>query len=43
MLSKERMYAIYNTIRYIAEHKISGDIVVCGVWKGGSVMMCVET
>jgi len=39
MTSVERMYAIYKSIEYIGLNKIDGDIVECGVWKGGSSML----
>jgi len=39
MTSIERMFSLYKTIEYIAKFKISGDIVECGVWKGGSMML----
>lgn len=40
MTSEERMYALYNAVKYITDAKIKGDIVECGVWKGGSAMIC---
>ncbi len=43
MTSKERMYALYNAIKYVLEHNIDGDIVECGVWKGGSSMLSALT
>jgi O-methyltransferase len=43
MTTIERMYALYKATRYIAEHKILGDVVECGVWKGGSSMLCALT
>ncbi|HEV2335639.1 MAG TPA: TylF/MycF/NovP-related O-methyltransferase [Stellaceae bacterium] len=39
MTSVERMYALYKAVEYIARHAIDGDLVECGVWRGGSVMM----
>jgi len=39
MTSVERMYMLYKSIEYIANNKIEGDFVECGVWKGGSSMM----
>ena len=39
MTSKERMYALFEAVKYIETHKIEGDIVECGVWKGGSSMV----
>lgn len=39
MTSVERMYALYKAVEYVSLNKISGDIVECGVWQGGSCMM----
>lgn len=39
MTSIERMFGLYQSICYLAENKIPGDFVECGVWKGGSAMM----
>ncbi len=39
MLSVERMYALYSATRYIVKSNIPGDVVECGVWKGGSAMV----
>ncbi|HVC95064.1 MAG TPA: TylF/MycF/NovP-related O-methyltransferase [Pirellulales bacterium] len=39
----ERLYHIYKTIEYICRHDVEGDIVECGVGKGGSVMAAAET
>ena len=43
MTSIERMYALYKATEYVVRHKIPGDIVECGVWKGGSSMICALT
>jgi hypothetical protein len=43
MTSIERMYALYKATQYIVTHNIPGDIVECGVWKGGSSMLCALT
>jgi len=43
LTSPERMYSLYKTTIYISKHKIPGDIVECGVWKGGSMMVCALT
>jgi len=40
MTSIERLYALFKSLQYIINNKIEGDIVECGVWKGGSAMMC---
>jgi len=42
MTSKERMYALWSAVRYLEASGLSGDIVECGVWRGGSMMMAVE-
>lgn len=39
MTSRERLYAVYQAARYLAEARIEGDFVECGVWRGGSAMM----
>jgi hypothetical protein len=39
MTGSERLYALYRSVRFIIEADIPGDLVECGVWKGGSVMM----
>ena len=42
MTSILRMYALYNGMKYVLDNNIEGDIVECGVWKGGSMMLCVD-
>lgn len=37
--SKERMYALYKAVEYIVNSKIPGDLVECGVWRGGNPMV----
>lgn len=39
MTSFERMYALFKAIEYIEAANIPGDIVECGVWRGGSMML----
>ncbi len=39
MTSPERMFGLYQSVRYIIENNIEGDFVECGVWKGGSSML----
>ena len=39
MTSLERMYSLYQSMNYIIANKIEGDLVECGVWKGGSSML----
>ncbi|MBB6001964.1 TylF/MycF/NovP-related O-methyltransferase [Arcicella rosea] len=43
MTSIERMYALYNAVRYTVHNNIEGDFVECGVWRGGSSMMIALT
>jgi hypothetical protein len=43
MTSPERMYALYESVRYIVAAGIPGDIVECGVWRGGSSVMAAVT
>ncbi|MGH7179798.1 MAG: TylF/MycF/NovP-related O-methyltransferase, partial [Tepidisphaeraceae bacterium] len=43
MTTPERMYALYKAVQYVHGAKIPGDIVECGVWKGGSAMVCAMT
>lgn len=39
MTSVERQRALYEAVSYISENRIEGDVVECGVWKGGSSMI----
>ena len=43
MTSLERMYALYKSVEYAVNSKISGDFVECGVWRGGSAMLVAHT
>ena len=43
MTSVERMYGLYEAIRYVVREDIPGDIVECGVWRGGSSMLAALT
>ncbi len=38
MTSPERVFALRDSVAYLIRHQIPGDIVECGVWKGGSMM-----
>lgn len=40
--SLERMYGLYKAVEYIVQHRLPGDIVECGIWKGGSAMLCAQ-
>jgi O-methyltransferase len=43
MVSRERLYAQFQAINYVLTHHIEGDIVECGVWKGGTSMLGAMT
>jgi len=39
MTTIERMYSLYQAMDYIFKNNVEGDLVECGVWKGGSSML----
>jgi hypothetical protein len=39
----ERIYSLIRAVEYVVDHGIPGDIVECGVWKGGSMMAIART
>ncbi|MDR1646903.1 MAG: TylF/MycF family methyltransferase [Zoogloeaceae bacterium] len=43
MTSVERMAALINAVAHISQNGIEGDIVECGVWRGGSMMIVART
>ena len=43
MTSAERIYALIQAVRYVSENAIAGEIVECGVWKGGSMAAIART
>lgn len=43
MTSPERLNAFILATRHIVRHNIPGDIVECGVWRGGSMQACAKT
>jgi hypothetical protein len=42
MTSIERQVSLIRAIDYLVKNKIPGDIVECGVWKGGSMMLVAK-
>jgi len=43
MTSPERIMALCDAVRHVCRHAITGDIVECGVWRGGSMMAAALT
>jgi len=43
MTSAERMFSLCEAVRYVVTNGIPGDIVECGVWKGGSMLAVALT
>jgi hypothetical protein len=43
MTSPPSIVSLIRAVRYIVQNRISGDLVECGVWKGGSVMAIAKT
>jgi len=43
MTSPERIYSLIQAVRYVSTNNIAGDIVECGVWKGGSMAAAAMT
>jgi len=43
MTSKERLLGVIDAVRYLCQAGVPGDIVECGVWKGGSMMAAAAT
>lgn len=37
MTSSDKLFGLITAVRYVVEHDIPGDIVECGVWRGGSM------
>jgi O-methyltransferase len=35
--SKDKLHALVSATRYLSRHAIEGDVVECGVWRGGSM------
>ena len=43
LTSVERQWALINAVRYAVQARIPGDIVECGVWRGGAAMAAALT
>jgi len=42
MTSPERLYGLYKAVEYVVAAGIAGDVVECGVWRGGSSMLAAK-
>jgi hypothetical protein len=43
LTTPERIYGLIEAVRYLTRAGIQGDIVECGVWRGGSMMATART
>ena len=43
MTSIERLYALYKAVEYVAKSRVPGDLLECGAWRGGSMMLVAHT
>jgi len=43
MTSIERMCALYTAVGQVVDQRVRGDVVECGVWRGGSSMLAALT
>jgi O-methyltransferase len=43
LTSHERVIALRDAVRYVAEAGIQGAVVECGVWRGGSMLVVART
>jgi hypothetical protein len=43
MTTPDRVYALIQAVKYVAENGIKGSIVECGAWRGGSMMAAALT
>lgn len=43
MTSYERIFALVVAVRYVVDQGIEGDVVECGVWRGGSMQATART
>jgi O-methyltransferase len=43
MTSDARLYQLIQCVKYIVQNDIPGDLIECGVWRGGSVLAMIQT
>jgi len=42
MTEYERLFGLIEAVRYLSNNRIDGDVVECGVWRGGSMLAIAE-
>jgi len=42
MTSQERIFGLIEAVKYISKNKLEGEIVECGVWRGGSMLAIAD-
>jgi hypothetical protein len=43
MTAADKLFALIQAVRYVTRYEIPGDIVECGVWRGGSMHAAART
>lgn len=43
MTGVDKLYDLVQSVRYVCRHEVAGDIVECGVWRGGSMQAVALT
>ena len=43
MTDADKLFALIEATRYVSRHGIEGDVVECGVWRGGSMQAAART
>jgi hypothetical protein len=43
MTSPDKLHALITATRFLSKHQIAGDVVECGVWRGGSMHAVART
>jgi hypothetical protein len=43
MTDADKVFALIEATRYVTRHGIAGDVVECGVWRGGSMQAAAHT
>lgn len=43
LTTTERLYALWKAVHHLERRSIAGALVECGVWRGGSAMLCAYT